>query len=56
MHSSGRFQIRSWMVIYVGLIAAMILADRPAGSEPADIAVTPSPALAMAAPLLRRDI
>ena len=56
MFSTGRFQIRSWMVIYVGLIAAIILADRPVASQPADLAVTPSPAVAIAAPLLRRDI
>ena len=44
------------MVIYVGLIAAFVLAGRPVGSQPADIDMTPAPAVAIAAPLLRRDI
>lgn len=56
MFSSGRFQFRSWMVIYVGLIAAFVLAGRPVGSAPADIEIMTAPALTVASPLLRRDI
>jgi len=44
------------MVIYVGLIAAIVLAGRPVGSQPADIEMTPAPAVTVASPLLRRDI
>jgi hypothetical protein len=54
--SSGRFQFRSWMVIYVGLIAAFVLAGRPVGSAPTDIEITKAPAMTVASPLVRRDI
>lgn len=56
MFSPGRFQIRSWMFIYVALIAAMLLAGPPVGTDPTDAASAPNLPKIFDSPLLRRDI
>jgi hypothetical protein len=43
------------MVIYVGLIAAMVLAGRPIGPDTTSTGVSPAPVI-VDSPLLRRDI
>ena len=55
MFSSSRFPIRSWMVFYVGLIAAMLLAKPPVAADVTSTGLTPAPVIADS-PLLRRDI
>ena len=54
--SEGRFQLRSWMFIYLGLIAAYVLAGPTGNSGAAETNLTRSPAVAVDSPLLRRDI
>jgi hypothetical protein len=44
------------MVIYVALIAAIVLAGQPVGSQSMDIETIPAPAMIVDSPLLRRDI
>mgnify|MGYP001814105589 len=48
--------IRSWVVIYLGLIASVVMAGDPAGAD--DLALVPPVELEAIpdAPLLRRDI
>ena len=55
MFSSSRFPIRSWMVIYAGLIATIVLAGRPVVPDTTSTGITPAPVIADS-PLLRRDI
>ena len=47
--------LKSWMFIYIGLVAAIVLAGQPAEVEQQDAAL-PLPAIVGSAPLLRRDI
>ena len=50
-----RIPVRSWMFIYVGFVAAIVLAGRPADVGQQDVAL-PVPAIIGSAPLLRKDI
>jgi hypothetical protein len=52
----GRFQLRSWVFIYFGLIAAILLAGQPSGPEAEEARAIPQPAVIVDSPLLRRDI
>jgi hypothetical protein len=54
--SSGRLQLRSWMFIYLGLIAAFVLAGDPANSGANGASAAPTPAMNARSPLLRHDI
>lgn len=56
MFSPGRFQLRSWMFIYLGLIAAIVLAGPPSGPGADAPDFTRSPIVIVDSPLLRRDI
>jgi hypothetical protein len=56
MSSSGRFQLRSWMFIYLGLIAAMVLAGPPSDSASVDPEPSRTLPLIGDSPLLRHDI
>ena len=56
MFLPGRFQLRSWMFIYVGLIAAILLAGQPVDNGAPSADVTRGPAVIVESPLLRRDI
>ena len=47
--------LKSWMFIYAGLVAAIVLAGPPADVAQQDTAL-PVPAIVGAAPLLRKDI
>ena len=47
--------LKSWMFIYIGLLAAIVLAGQPAEVERQDTAL-PLPAIVVNAPLLRKDI
>jgi len=47
---------RSWMFIYVGLMAAYVMAGQPVEAQPPRQDVVAAPALDAAAPLLRQDI
>ena len=50
-----RMPFRSWMFVYIGLVAALVLAGRPAGVVQQDV-LRPIPAIVGSAPLLRKDI
>ncbi|MDJ0750760.1 MAG: hypothetical protein QNJ11_14840 [Woeseiaceae bacterium] len=50
-----RNSLKSWMFVYIGLVAAIVLAGQPDEVEQQDTAV-PLPAIVGSAPLLRRDI
>lgn len=55
--SSGRFQLRSWMFVYLGLLAAIVLAGRPEDDAGAnDLERVATPTLSVRSPLLRHDI
>ena len=54
--SSGRFQVRSWMFIYLGLLAAILLAGRPEDAGASDLERVATPTLRVESPLLRHDI
>jgi hypothetical protein len=49
-------QFRSWMFIYAGLVAAVILSGQPAGMEHETRLEGSELPAAVDAPLLRRDI
>ena len=55
MTRSIRNSLKSWMFIYVGLVAAIVLAGPPADAMKQDTAL-PMPAIVGNAPLLRKDI
>jgi hypothetical protein len=44
------------MFIYLGLIAAFVLAGDPAGDGASDSSAAPTPAMSARSPLLRHDI
>ena len=50
-----RMPFKSWMFVYVGLVAALVLAGRPADVVRQDAAL-PIPAIIGSAPLFRKDI
>lgn len=50
-----RIPLKSWMLVYAGLVAAVVLAGRPAEVVPQDVAL-PLPAIIGSAPLFRKDI
>lgn len=56
MFTAGKFQLRSWMFVYLGLIAAIVLAGPPTNSGPSDTDLNRGPAVIVESPLLRRDI
>ena len=56
MVAPGRFQIRSWVFLYLGLIAAMLLAGQPPDPKSSNAGAVPAPAVIVDSPLLRRDI
>ena len=55
MSRSIRNSLRSWMFIYLGLIATIITAGQPSDAVRQDAAL-PMPAVVGSAPLLRKDI
>ena len=56
MMKRARRQLRSWMFIYAGFVAAIALAGNPADARTATSEAAPQPVLAGNTPLLRRDI
>ena len=56
MFARAKKQFRSWMVIYAGLLAAVILSGQPASVEAETRLDGSNLPVAVDAPLLRRDI
>ncbi len=56
MINRARQQLRSWMIIYAGLVAAIALAGDPSSERVAETDVLPQPVIPGAAPVARRDI
>lgn len=55
MARPARNPVKPWMVIYFGLVAAVVLAGRPAEVVQQEAAL-PLPAIVGTAPILRKDI
>jgi hypothetical protein len=53
---AGRFQIRSWVFIYLGLIAAFVLAGPHASPGATSTDLNRAPIVIADSQLLRRDI
>lgn len=57
MFTPGRFQIRTWMFIYLGLVAAIVLAEDPINDASSQVESAPGPAMIVVdSPLRREDI
>lgn len=56
MIQSARNVLRSWMFIYIGFIAAIVLASEPERATAASVPDTAVRALAADAPMGRQDI
>ena len=56
MIKRARQSLRSWMFIYAGLLAAIVLAGQPANGTDIKVDVIPAPTFDAVMPLNRQDI